>query len=895
MTIRNLDALLKPRSIALIGASPAPCSIGRVLQSNLLGAGFDGPVMLVNPRHAHIDGERCYASVAELPQAPDLAVIATPPQTVPGLVAALGARGTRSAVVITAGFAETAAPVGRLLQQQLLEAARPHLLRVLGPNCVGLQVPGSGINASFAHLNADPGRLAFITQSGAVLTSLLDWAKPRQIGFSHIASLGNMADVDFGDLLDYLARDRDTDAILLYIEAVTSPRKFISAARSAARMKPVIVVKAGRHAQSARAAASHTGALAGSDAVYDAVFRRTGMLRVDSLEELFDAAQALASLRRPRGDRLFVVTNGGGMGVLTADALAERGGELAQLGPDTIARLDAVLPATWSRGNPIDIIGDAPAARYAQALEALAADAADDAILVMNCPTALAAAPDTAQALIDFQARHPQQTLLASWVGDYSARAARELFASHGIPSFATPEQAIRAYMHAIDYRRGRDILMQTPASAPELFTPDRQAARGAIAAALQAGRSWLTEPEAKALLRAYDIPAVAGRTARDPGEAGAIAAALGVPVALKILSPDVTHKTDVGGVVLELADPPAVEAAARAMQARLRETLPAARLEGFSVEPMIRRHGAYELIVGMTEDAQFGPVMLFGHGGTAVEVIDDKAVGLPPLNMHLAAELISRTRIHKLLRGYRGMPGADLEALALTLIKAAQLISDLPEIAEMDINPLLADAGGVIALDARFRVRRSDSKPAQRLAIHPYPQELEETITLGDGRRLLLRPVVPEDEPALQAGFARFSRREIYLRFFAPLRVLNHLMAARLTQLDYDREMALLLTEPGIPGQTPMYGIVNLSCDPDNEQAEFGLLVRSDMTGMGLGIVLMRRIIDYARGRGVREIVGDVLRENTTMLKLCRFLGFTFTGTPGEETVVRVSLRLAP
>lgn len=893
MTIRNLDALFKPRSVALLGASAAPSSVGAVLAANLLSGGFAGRVMLVNPRHRQVGGERCYSSVEQLPEAPDLAVIATPPDSVPGLVASLGARGTRAAVVITAGFAETGTAAGRQRQQQLLDAARPQLLRVVGPNCVGLLAPGIGLNASFAHLDAEPGKLAFIAQSGAILTAMLDWAKPRNIGFSCLASLGDMCDVDFGDLLDYLALDRGTSAILLYVEAITSPRKFISAARAAARMKPVIVVKGGRGAAGATAAASHTGALAGSDAVFDAVFRRTGMLRVASLAELFDAAEALATLRQPRGDRLYVVTNGGGMGVLAADALSERGGELAALTPEITARLDAVLPATWSRANPIDIIGDAPPGRYAQALEALAATATGDTLLAIHCPTALASASDSARAVIDFQERHPAQAVLASWVGDYTAGAARELFATQGIPSFATPEQAIRAFMTVIGYRRGRDILMQTPPSVPELFTPDRQRAREPITAALQDGRCWLTEAESKAVLRAYGIPAVVGRSARTPDEAAAIAAELQTPVALKIISTDLSHKSDVGGVVLNLADPATVRAAAGAMLTRLQQTAPAARLQGFSVQPMVQRPGAYELIVGMVDDAQFGPVMLFGQGGTAVEVIDDKALGLPPLNMRLAAELMSRTRIHHLLRGYRDMPAADLDAIALTLIKAAQLVSDMPEIVEMDINPLLADAQGVIALDARLRVQQADGG-GQRLAIRPYPRELEEHIALGDGRQLLLRPVVPEDEPALQAAFAKLNAREVYLRFFAPLRSLSHLMATRFTQLDYDREMALMLTAPGIPGQTELYGMVNLSCDPDNERAEYGLLVREDMTGMGLGILLMRRIIDYARQRGIGEIVGDVLRENRTMLKLCTFLGFTVAARPDDAAVVRVSLRLA-
>ncbi len=893
MTVRNLDNLFKPKSIALIGASHRANSVGAVLARNLFQGGFEGPVMPVHPKHAHIQSVPTYADVKSLPSPPDLAVIATPPETVPGLIAQLGALGTKSAVVITAGFGEGADEHGRHLKQAMLDAAKPHLLRIVGPNCLGILVPRIGLNASFAETAARPGRLAFVAQSGAVVTSVIDWATDRKIGFSHLVSLGAMSDVDLGDMLDYLANDRESKAILMYIEAVTNARKFMSAARAAARSKPVIVVKAGRHAEGARAVASHTGALAGSDEVYDTAFRRAGMLRVLSLEELFDAVGTLNSIDPPRGDRLTILTNGGGMGVLATDSLIDEGGRLAALTPETLAALDKVLPPTWSRANPIDIIGDADGERYAAALAPLLEDRNSDAVLVLHCPTAIASSGEAAASVINTFGAQRSLSLLTSWVGGEEAREARRLFSEHKIPTYETPGQAVRAFMHMVTYRRNQETLIQTPPSVPEDFTPDTAKAREIIADALRAGRVWLSDPQAKAMIEAYAIPVAGTEVAGDPKAAAEAAARLGGAVALKILSPDITHKTDVGGVVLNLEGPRAVEAEAAAMLEYVVRQRPKARIEGFTVEPMVRRPGAYELIVGMSEDLQFGPAILFGHGGTAVEVIADKALALPPLNMRLAHEAMSRTRIHRLLRGYRGLAPVNLDAIALTLIKVSQMIIDFAEIAELDINPLLADEYGVIALDARIRVAKATRPGAERLAIRPYPRELEEIITLDDDRKLLLRPVLPEDEPSLRAAFAKLTPEEIRLRFFAPMKALSHVQAARFTQIDYDREMALILTEPGIPGRTEIFGVVRISADPDNERAEYAIIVQHDMTGRGLGHLLMQRIIDYARRRGIGEIYGDVLHENTTMLNLCKTLGFSRAVMPSDPDIVRVSLKL--
>lgn len=888
MSVRNLEQLFRPRSIALIGASRKPRSVGEVVARNLFNGGFAGPVMPVNPHEASIQATLAYPSVAALPLAPDLAVISTPPETVPGVVAELGARGTKAAIVLSAGFGEGGAE-GRALQQQILDAAKPHLLRVLGPNCLGIMVPAIGLNASFAHVGAKPGDLAFVGQSGAVVTSVLDWTHARGIGFSHLVSLGNMADVDLGDMLDYLAADAGTRAILLYVEAVTHARKFMSAARAAARAKPVVVIKAGRSAAGARAASSHTGALAGTDEVYDAAFRRAGMLRVFELDEIFDAVETLASGLEPKGDRLAIVTNGGGLGVLATDRLEAEKGRLAELSPGTLERLDAALPRTWSRGNPIDIVGDAGPERYAAAVRAVLDEPNADGVLVINCPTAIADGAAAARAVVEALAgKHAP--VVTSWVGESTAAAARRLFEDARVPTFATPEGAVRAFMHLVRYRRNQEMLVQVPPSVPELFAVDQTAARAVIAPALAEGRPWLTEPEAKAVLKAYGVRVVETVAVATAEAAGAAAASIGRPVALKILSPDISHKTDVGGVELNLLGPERVRDAARQMLERVRAARPEARLEGFTVQEMAPMHEAVELIVGVAEDPLFGPVILVGHGGIAVEVIGDRALGLPPLNLHLAREMMSRTRVAALLKGYRGRPPADLDAIAVTLMKVAQLVIDFPEVAELDINPLLALPSGVLALDARIRVAQPALQGTRRLAIRPYPKRLEKQVHLADGSSLLLRPIRPEDEPLLHDTLAKSTPEDLRLRFFAPLKRLSPQLAARLTQIDYDREMAFVAEQDGAA-----LGVVRISADPDNIEAEYAVFVRSDMKGKGLGYLLMQEMIAYARSRGIRAVTGKVLRENTTMLQMADELGFCRRRDSEDPGIVEVRIELQP
>ena len=895
MSVRNLDKLFKPTSVALIGATDRAGAVGAVVLRNLRRAGLKASLSLVNPHHRELDGLPVHPDVASLPEAPDLAVIATPPASVPGLIAELGARGTRAAVVITAGFGELGAH-GAALQQQMLAAARPHLLRLMGPNCVGVMVPGIGLDASFSHIAPLPGDLAFVSQSGAMITAVLDWAAPRRIGFSHVVSLGDMADVDFGDMLDYLAGDAGTRAVLLYVEGVTEARKFMSAARAAARSKPLLAVKAGRFAEGARAAHSHTGALAGSDAVYDAAFRRAGMLRVDTMAELFEAVETLALTRPQQGDRLAILTNGGGPGVLATDALIALGGRLAELGPETLAKLDAVLPATWSRGNPVDIIGDAPGRRYAGALGILLADPGLDAVLVLNAPTALARPSEAARAVIDTLAAVPAGSLvgrnvLTSWLGERTAAPARRRFAEARIATYETPDAAVRGFMHRVQYRRNQELLLETPPARTEDFTPDIAAARRAIAPAPGAAPAWLDAEQVAAVLAAYGIPLPQSRIVRDADAAAAAAGALGFPVALKIRSPDIAHKSDVGGVALNLGNPERVRAEAAAMRARLAAAQPQARLEGFLVQEMVQRPGAIELIVGVLDDAVFGPVVMFGQGGVAVELLRDTTLELPPLNAALARAQMARTRVSRLLQGFRNLPAADLAAVAAVLVRVGQLAADHPEIRELDINPLLADAGGVVAVDARIRVAPAAQPGAARLAILPYPREFESRETLRDGTRLQLRPVRPEDEPALQDLARHMNPDDLRLRFFTPMKALPHALAARLSQIDYDREMALVARRDG---DGTALGVARFSSDPDRLRAEFAVALRSDWKGRGLGFLLMTRIIDIARRRGIGEIIGDVLHENVPMLKLAQSLGFRLAGHPGDPELVRVVKPLA-
>ncbi|WP_182086476.1 bifunctional acetate--CoA ligase family protein/GNAT family N-acetyltransferase [Aureimonas sp. ME7] len=891
MSIRNLDALFEPRSIALVGASNRAGSVGAVLARNLFGSGFQGPVMPVNPRESSIRSVVCYPSIAELPVAPDLALVATPAAGVPAVVDELGARGARAAVVISSGFDEGS-------RAALLAAARPHLLRVVGPNCLGVLSPPASLNASFAHLTPRAGDLAFVSQSAAITTTVLDWADVREIGFSHVISTGDMSDVDIGDLLDYLALDARARAILLYVETITDARKFMTAARIAARTKPVVVIKAGRRAGAVRQDPFGRAGAQGADDVYDAAFRRAGMLRVGSLRELFEAVATLATGLRLKGDRLSVVTNSEAAGILAMDALADLGGRLAVPTPALAERLAGVLVRPFASAGPVALPPDAGAEAYAGVLEAILRDGEQDAVLVMNCPQAIADGTQAARATLERGREFRRTPILTCWLGERAARGARRLFAASSVPTYQTPDESVRAFLQLVTYRRNQDLLMETPAAAPAALRGRGAQADAILDGALGVGRTVLSEPETRAFLSAWGIPIVETRTAHGGEEAAELAEAIGFPVALKILSPDVAHKSDVGGVRLDLGSRAAVLEAAERMVLEVARFRPGARIEGFSVQRMIRRPHASELRLGLGADPVFGPVLHFGQGGTAAELLADRAIGLPPLNRVLARDMIERTAVSRLLHGYRDRPPADLEAIGEVLVTLSEIAARHGAVAEIDINPLLVDAGGVLALDARVVLRETVEDGTARFAIQPYPAELEEEVA-SRRARFHLRPVRPEDEPALVRMLELSDPEDVRLRFFAPMRRIGHAFAARLTQIDYAREMAFVAERPkgeeegGEAGA--ILGVARLIADPDGERAEFGIMVRSDQKGRGLGHILMRTLLAYAARRGVKAVFGEVLAENAAMLAMARALGFTQSRHPEDPTLRHVEIALTP
>jgi acetyltransferase len=909
MTIRNLSRAFHPRSVAVIGATTRDGAVGRVVLRNLLNAGFAGPVWPVNPKYRSIDGLPCFSTVAELPEAPDLAVIVTPPATVPGLIAELGERGTRAAVVISAGLTKENG-----LRQAMLDAARPHLLRVIGPNTLGLLVPPVALDASFAHRMPAKGSLALLSQSGAIVASLIDWAAARGIGFSHVVSLGDMADVDTGDGLDWLASDLDARAVLMYLETIQQPRKFMTAARAASRVKPVVAIKAGRHPQAAQAAATHTGALAGGDRVADAALRRCGVLRVKDLDELFAAAATLARYRPLERARVGIVTNGGGAGVLAVDRLIDYGGELATLSSETIAALDQTLPPTWSRANPVDIIGDAPPDRYRAAITAVASDANVDVLLVMNCPTAMASSLDAAQAVASLVkngrvgGQADGKPVVAAWLGEATAGAARDHLEAAGIACHGDPGDAARTVAWLDDWSKARRLLLRVPEHTSADIAGKRADAAAVFACVAAEHRRMLTEVEAKTVLAAYGVPVPSTTVAADADAAERAARVLfdagHAKVVVKMHSRTVSHKSDLGGVVLDLETPRAAREAALGIAMRFAAAKPGETLDGFAVQPMIVKKRAHELIVGVTRDRIFGPAILFGAGGTAVEILDDTAIGLPPLDDVLGGDLIDATRIGRLLAGYRDRPPADRIGVLQAINAVSALVVDFPCIVAMDINPLLADESGVIALDARIEIepaRVDEPGPNPDLAIRPWPADWQREHVPAGARegaaaqadtlalRYQLRPIKPQDVGLYQAFFARTTPDDIRLRFLSPRRSFSDDEILRMTQLDYAREVAFVALHP----DGSLAGVSRLASDPDDQEAEYAVLVRSDQQGRGLGRALMNLLLDYARAKKVARIVGHVLAENDAMLAMCRSLGFTIAIEPSEPGVRHVELRL--
>ena len=897
MSTYRLKNLLAPRSVALIGASPRQGSVGRAILGNIQKAQFKGEFGLVNPRYSEIDGRKASSSLAKLSFAPELVVITAPAKAIPVLIDEAGRCGTAGAVIVSAGLGHGKGSMAEAAEQ----AAKKYGMRLIGPNCLGMMLPDANLNASFSAHMPSAGNLALISQSGAIAAGMVDWAAQRAVGFSGIVSIGDQLDVDIADLLDYFALDGKTQAILLYIEAVKDARKFMSAARAAARIKPVVVVKSGRMAQGAKAAATHTGALAGSDAVYDAAFQRAGMLRVSDLRELFDCAETLGRLKSPPGKRLAILTNGGGIGVLAVDRLAELSGVPAEMTPDLRAKLDAVLPPTWSGSNPVDIVGDADPARYAAALEILLGDSGSDAVLVMNVQTAIARADDIATTVTGVveayrrKRRGSVKPTLAVWVG--AEPAIGDLLSRAGIPNYLTEDDAVRGFMYLVRHREVVEALAQVPPAMPAGFVPDVARARSIVAAALSDGRQWLDPTEVNQLFEAYEIPMVPVLAAADPDQAAIQAAPLfagGATVVVKIMSRDIAHKSDVGGVILNLSTVDAVRKATEDILARAKALRPDARISGVMVQAMVLRPKARELILGLADDPTFGTVVVFGRGGTAVEIINDKALALPPLDLQLARSLIERTRVSRLLRAYRDVPAVKDDAVAMVLVKLAQMAADIPDIRELDINPLLADETGVLAVDARVAIGRIARKfqgagPAN-FAVRPYPSQWQRHIEVRGGWRVFVRPIRPEDEPQIHELLRHVASHDLRLRFFAPMKEFSHEFIARLTQLDYARAMAFVAFDEVT---NELLGVVRIHSDSIYESGEYAILLRSDLKGRGLGWSLMQLIIEYARSEGLKAISGDVLTENTVMLAMCRNLGFQVKSDPVEHDICNVRLTL--
>jgi acetyltransferase len=869
-----LAPLFEPRSVALVGASERPGKVGGRVLENLRSGGYRGALFAVNPKYANVRGVPCVPSVDALPQSVDLAVIATPAATVPDVIERCGRMRIPAAVVISAGFSETG-PEGARLEGELLATARRCGVRVMGPNCIGLMRLPLGLNATFARGHGLSGTLALVSQSGAVCTAMLDWATSNGVGFSSVISLGGSIDLDFGEAIDYLAVDDRTEHILLYMEGVRDGRRLVGSLRAAARVKPVILMKVGRHPAGTRAAVSHTGAIVGKDDVFDAVVRRTGAVRVRAMQDLVGAAQALAAHLRPSGERLAVITNGGGPGVMAADRAADLAIELATLSPRTVDALKKALPANWSHGNPIDLIGDAGPERYRAALAACLEDGAVDGIVAVLTPQAMTEPLEAARAVVE-AARGASKPVIAAWMGEASVEVARAELRKAGMPVFRGPETAVETFAHIAQFYRNQRALLEAPGPLAYTEPPDVAQARALVKKVLAEGRRRMSGPESKALLEAFRIPIARSLTAATAEAAASAARSIGFPVVLKIDSPDVTHKSDVGGVRLALADADAVRAAFDGIMAAVRARKPGARIAGVTVETMVARPHARELMVGVLRDSIFGPAIAFGAGGIAIEVLKDRVIGLPPLNALLVESMIHGTRVGKMLGEFRHLPAVDREALRGVLLRVSEMCCALPELEELDVNPLIADEGGAIAVDARVVLRPADAQRTRysHLAIHPYPEEMQSTVRLPGGEWVKVRPIRPEDAALEQDFVAALSSESMHFRFQSALKTLTPAMLARFTQIDYDREMALVavLEEHGAEREIAVARYITMA---DGRSCEYAIVIADAWQGRGLGRILMTAIIESARVRGLETMVGWVLASNTAMLRLCAELGF--------------------
>jgi acetyltransferase len=882
-----LDRLFNPGSVAVFGASDRPNSVGMRVFHNLLAGGFKGEVTPINPKHAEVQGKRGYASIRDLGSPVDLAVVATPARTVPDILYQCGEHGVRAAVVLSAGFAESGSE-GARLQQAMLETAQRYGMRVVGPNCLGMMRPRIGLNATFSKGTALPGDLALVSQSGAICTAILDWAEPHQVGFSSVVSLGDAADVDFGDVLDYLALDPQTRGILLYVEGTQHSRGFISALRAAARLKPLVVVKSGRQAEGSRAAISHTAALIGADDVFDAVLERAGAVRANTIDDLFSAAQILSSGVRVEGNRLAIVTNAGGPGVMATDRAVELGLQVPPLEESTLQALNKVLPEHWSRGNPVDILGDATPERYQEAIAICLKDPGVDGVMVMLTPQAMTEPTEAAKA-VEKAARKNAKPVLACWMGERQVAEAWSLFSSKRLPGFRTPEATIEAFHYLAAYHRSQRLLLQVPGPLSYHDEPDIEGARLIIDGVLSERRKVLTPLESKAILAAFQIPVVQTIQAHTANEALVAAESIGFPVAMKVSSADITHKSDVGGVRLNIRNAQAVRSTFNDLMGETLRAFPGARIAGVTVERMYDASHGRELLVGVSRDPAFGPVISFGSGGTMVELLRDRAVALPPLNRFMVRSLIGRTRAARLLDRFRNLPPANVEAVENVLLRVSEMVCELPQIVEMDINPLIADEHGVVAVDARIVVDYYAPSPDRyaHMAIYPYPAHLVSHWQLADGTDITVRPIRPEDAQIEQAFVRGLSPESRYFRFMQTMQELSPTMLVRLTQIDYDREMALIAVVER-EGEEVELGVTRYAINPDGRTCEFAIVVADAWRRKGIGSRLMTQLMEAAKARGIKVMEGEILTSNTQMISLVRHLGFT-VHTSADDPNIKV------
>ena len=890
-----LDVFFSPSNVAVIGATETPASAGRTVLWNLINSPFGGTVFPVNPKRPSVLGIRAYPNINAVPDKVDLAVVVTPAKTVPGVIHDCVDAGIKAAIVISAGFKEIG-KAGAELEQQVLQEARRGQMRIIGPNCLGVMSPVTGLNATFATAIARPGNVALVSQSGALCTAILDWSLREQVGFSAFLSIGSMLDVGWGDLIEYLGDDPRTRSIIIYMESIGDARSFISAAREVALSKPIIVIKAGRSAAAAKAAASHTGSLAGSDEVLEAAFRRCGVLRVNNISDLFYMSEVLARQPRPAGPRLTILTNAGGPGVLATDSLMALDGKLAEISSETTTALNEFLPAAWSHGNPIDILGDADPERYAKAVAVAAKDPGTDGLLVILTPQGMTDPTQIAEKLRPY-AKLDGKPILASWMGGVESSAGEDILNNAGIPTFPYPDTAVKVFEYMWHYTYNLRGLYETPVPALEADSSARAQACALIAGVRASGRTILTEAESKQLLALYGVPTVQTLVASTPDEAAQFAGKIGYPVVLKLHSETITHKTDVGGVQLNLANEAAVRRAWTAIETGVREKAGPGHFQGVTVQPMVSRDG-YELIVGSSIDAQFGPVLLFGSGGVMVEVYKDRALALPPLNTTLARRMMEQTKVFTALQGIRGRKPVSLEELDQLLVRFSRLVVEQPWIKEIDINPLMASPERLLALDARVIVYDQSTREQDlpRTAIRPYPVQYAGTWTTKDGTQINIRPIRPEDEPLMVEFHHRLSERSVYFRYFHLLNLSQRTAHERLTRMcfiDYDRGMALVAERENPDGGHELLGIGRLTRVHGTADAEMAVLVSDDFQGRGLGSELIAQLIKIAKQEKIGRITADILAENRSMQRVCERLGFQLKYDPDDATV-KVEMHLA-